>query len=117
MDRQAGTRLRGAGSTRLLLYRHLLVLVVGSLVATGCTGPGPVAPAAACADPPDAYQTLVQAWQAYQPDQPLSPAVSVRRRLFVLQALLLSAGMYDDPPSDRHASTPSMRHSSCGTSA
>jgi hypothetical protein len=45
-------------------------------------------------------RTLEQAWQAYQPDQPVSPAVTVRRRLFALQVLLLSAGMYDEPPSD-----------------
>jgi hypothetical protein len=43
----------------------------------------------------------MQAWQAYQPDQPMSLAVTVRRRLFAFQALLLSAGMYDDqPPTD-----------------
>src|SRR5439155_1045779 len=39
-----------------------------------------------------------QAWQAYQPDQPMSLPVTVRRRLFAFQALLLSAGMYDDRP-------------------
>jgi hypothetical protein len=54
-----------------------------------------------CAALPDASQALTQAWQAYQPDQPMSLAVTVRRRLFAFQALLLSAGVYDDqPPTD-----------------
>jgi hypothetical protein len=57
-------------------------------------------PAVACSPLPDAAQTLAQVWQAYQPDQPLSPAVNARRRLFAFQALLLSAGMYDQPPAD-----------------
>jgi hypothetical protein len=54
---------------------------------------------------PDANQTLAQAWQAYQPDQPMSLPVTLRRRLFAFQALLLSAGMYDDQPP---ASPPSV---------
>lgn len=76
----------------------LVVLLAGALAAAACANRPPVSPAPVCIDPPDAYQTLAQAWRAYQPDQPLSPAVSVRRRLFALQALLLSAGMYDEEP-------------------
>jgi hypothetical protein len=51
-----------------------------------------------CPPLPDANQTLAQAWQAYQPGQPMSLPVTVRRRLFAFQALLLSAGMYEDQP-------------------
>jgi hypothetical protein len=51
-----------------------------------------------CPPLPDANQTLAQAWQAYQPGQPMSLPVTVRRRLFAFQALLLSAGMYQDQP-------------------
>ena len=79
----------------------LVVLLAGGLAGAACANRPPVSPAPVCVDPPDAYQTLAQAWRAYQPDQPLSAAVSVRRRLFAFQALLLSAGMYDDQaPSD-----------------
>ena len=80
-----------------------MVLATALMTTSACASPAPATPAPtpACEDPPDAYQTLAQAWRAYQPDQPLSPAVSVRRRLFAFQALLLSAGMYDDQaPSD-----------------
>ncbi len=51
-----------------------------------------------CPPLPDANQTLAQAWQAYQPGQPMSLPVTVRHRLFAFQALLLSAGMYQDQP-------------------
>jgi hypothetical protein len=57
-------------------------------------------PARTCAAPPDSDQLLAQAWAAYQPDQPLSWAVSVRRHLFAFQALLISAGMYGEAPAD-----------------
>jgi hypothetical protein len=62
----------------------------------------PVAPTVVdCPPPPDASQTLAEAWHAIHPDQPLSAAVTVRRRLFAFQALLLSSGMYDDQgPAD-----------------
>jgi hypothetical protein len=43
---------------------------------------------------------LVDAWHAYQPDQPMPFSIPVRRRLFAFQALLISAGMYDEAPSD-----------------
>src|SRR5712692_6712402 len=56
--------------------------------------------AAECAALPDAAETLPPAWQAYQPDQPMPFSIPVRRRLFAFQVLLISAGMYDDPPSD-----------------
>ena len=69
-------------------------------VVSGCLASAPSNPAAGCAGLPDAAQTLAQAWQVYQPDQPLSPAVNARKRLFAFQALLLSAGMYTEPPSD-----------------
>jgi len=60
----------------------------------------PTKPPVDCAKLPDAAQYLAQAWQDYQPDQPLSPAVNAGKRLFAFQALLLSAGMYAEPPSD-----------------
>jgi hypothetical protein len=53
-----------------------------------------------CVALPDAAETLLQAWQVYQPDQPMPFSIPVRRRLFAFQVLLISAGMYDEPPSD-----------------
>jgi len=53
-----------------------------------------------CAALPDAAETLPQAWQAYQPDQPMPFSIPVRRRLFAFQVLLISAGMYDERLSD-----------------
>ncbi len=67
---------------------------------SGCSLSAPTNLAVDCAALPDAAQSLAQAWQDYQPDQPLSPAVNARKRLFAFQALLLSAGMYGEPPSD-----------------
>src|SRR2546430_1799286 len=49
---------------------------------------------------PDARQTLAEAWQVEWPDQPLPFSIPVRRRLFAFQVLLISAGMYNEPPSD-----------------
>ena len=69
-------------------------LVMGLLL--GCNLPAPTT--LECPPLPDANQTLAQAWQAYQPDQPMALPVTVRLRLFAFQALLLSAGMYDDQP-------------------
>jgi len=86
------TRLPGARICHLALVAALL---------SGCSALQPAPTSVECAPPPDASQTLTQAWQAYQPDQPMSLSVTVRRRLFAFQALLLSAGMYEDqPPSD-----------------
>jgi hypothetical protein len=88
------TRLRAA---------HLSLAVVRSALVTGlllgCNRLLPAPTTIDCPPLPDANQTLAQAWQAYQPDQPLSLPVTVRRRLFAFQALLLSAGMYDDQPA------------------
>ena len=94
--------------TRLrLAYLSLAVLcsalILGLVVGGGRLLPAPTA--MDCAPLPDANQTLAQAWQAYQPDQPMSMPVTLRRRLFAFQALLLSAGMYDDQPP---AATPSV---------
>ncbi len=74
--------------------------MVAASVLTACSASLPTNPAVDCAALPDAAQTLAQAWNDYQPDQPLSPAVNARKRLFAFQALLLSAGMYAEPPSD-----------------
>src|SRR5260370_6589707 len=78
--------------------------VAGALVAasvlTACSVSPPTSPAVECAALPDPAQTLAQAWKDYQPDQPLSPAVNARKRLFAFHALLLSAGMYAEPPAD-----------------
>jgi len=68
------------------------------LVITGCVLPRLAGTTPDCAPPPDPAETLTQAWQAYEPDRPLTWTISVRRRLFALQALLLSAGMYSEPP-------------------
>jgi hypothetical protein len=72
---------------------------VAMLVTAGCNVLRPAAAPPDCPPPPDPTETLTTAWQAYQPDQPLNWTVSVRRRLFALQALLLSAGMYGEPPA------------------
>jgi hypothetical protein len=74
--------------------------LVAASVLTGCSASPPTNPAVDCSTLPDPAQTLAQAWKDYQPDQPLSPAVNARKRLFAFQALLLSAGMYTEPPSD-----------------
>src|SRR6266516_5893613 len=77
------------------------VCVLAACVITACTAAGPATPSpVACAQLPDTYEALVQAWRAYQPDQPMPFTIPVRRNLFAFQALLISAGMYDDPPSD-----------------
>jgi hypothetical protein len=76
------------------------VALVAASVLTGCSASPPTNPAVDCAALPDPAQALAQAWKDYQPDQPLSPAVNARKRLFAFQALLLSAGMYAEPPSD-----------------
>jgi hypothetical protein len=74
--------------------------VVAALMAS-CTVLAPAPTTVECAPLPDASQTLLEAWQAYQPDQPISLAITVRRRLFAFQSLLLSGGMYaDQPPAD-----------------
>ena len=78
----------------------MAVALVAASVLSGCSASPPTNPAVDCAALPDAAQTLAQAWKDYQPDQPLSPAVNARKRLFAFQALLLSAGMYAEPPSD-----------------
>jgi hypothetical protein len=67
---------------------------------SGCVPATPRATAVGCGPLPDAGALLAQAWQAYQPDQPMSPAVNLRRRLFAFQTLLISAGVYDEPPMD-----------------
>jgi hypothetical protein len=86
--------------TRAARERAWIVLVLSvGLFSTACASQ-PVAPTpVACSPLPDAQQALAQAWQAYQPDQSISPAITLRRRLFALQALLISAGMYGDPPA------------------
>src|SRR5262249_38772317 len=61
---------------------------------------------AECTPLPDPTATLAEAWQAYQPDEPVSPAVNIRRRLFVFQTLLISAGMYGDEPDQPAAVAP-----------
>jgi hypothetical protein len=69
------------------------------LATLGCVLPRPAAAPPDCAPLPDPTETLAAAWQAYQPDEPLNWTIGVRRRLFALQALLLSAGMYGEPPT------------------
>jgi hypothetical protein len=105
------TRLRFAYLSLAVLCS---ALVLGLLVGGSRLLPAPTT--MDCAPLPDANQTLAQAWQAYQPDQPMSLPVTLRRRLFAFQALLLSAGMYDDqPPAARRVSTAITRRSSCAT--
>src|SRR5262249_3691952 len=85
--------------TRMRIAYLSLALVCSALVMgllLGCNLPAPTT--LECPPLPDANQTLAQAWQAYQPDQPMSLPVTLRRRLFAFQALLLSTGMYDDQP-------------------
>jgi hypothetical protein len=74
------------------LEKQWVVAMVAASVLTACAASPPTNPAVDCAALPDALQTLAQAWQDYQPDQPLSQAVNARKRLFAFQALLLSAG-------------------------
>jgi hypothetical protein len=57
-------------------------------------------PAPTCAAPPDAADVLARAWHAEQPESSPPWTINIRRRLFSLQALLLSAGMYAEPPDD-----------------
>jgi hypothetical protein len=78
------------------------VLAMGLVL--GCNQLLPAPTTIECPPLPDANQRLAQAWQAYQPDQPMSLPVTLRRRLFAFQALLLSAGMYDDQPPAAPAS-------------
>jgi hypothetical protein len=75
-----------------------LAVIVALLATAASVYAWPATPSEDCKPPPDPIATLAAAWQAYQPDQPLSWTVNVRRRLFALQALLLSAGMYGEPP-------------------
>ena len=75
-----------------------LSIIVALLLTAAYVHARPAAADSDCAPPPDPTATLVEAWQAYQPDQPLHWTVNVRRRLFALQGLLLSAGMYGEPP-------------------
>ena len=81
---------------RLDGYRLTRGAAAAIVFLAGCSarlpGPKPID----CPPLPDANQLLAQAWQAYQPDQPMFLPVTVRRRLFAFQALLLSAGMYAD---------------------
>jgi hypothetical protein len=86
--REAGLRLRG--------YRLTPGAALAILFLAGCNALLPGPKAIECPPLPDANQALAQAWQAYQPDQSMSLPVTLRRRLFAFQALLLSAGMYDD---------------------
>lgn len=65
-----------------------------------CTASAPPAAPVDCQALPDSRETLAQAWQAYQPDRAMPFSIPVRRRLFVFQVLLISAGTYGDPPSD-----------------
>jgi hypothetical protein len=85
-----------------LRVAHLSLGVVRGVLAMGlvlgCNQLLPAPTTIECPPLPHANQTLAQAWQAYQPDQPMSLPVTLRRRLFAFQALLLSAGMYDDQP-------------------
>jgi hypothetical protein len=76
-------------------------VVLAMVLVASCAPTPPVPSALECSSPPpDAMQVLTQAWHEYQPDQPMAWTVSIRRRLFALQALLLSAGMYDAPSTD-----------------
>jgi hypothetical protein len=90
-------RLSHAHNVNLAALRA--ALVVGMLL--GCNRLEPAPTTIDCPPLPNANQTLAQAWQAYQPDLPMSLPVTLRRRLFAFQALLLSAGMYgDQSPAD-----------------
>jgi hypothetical protein len=76
------------------------------LVATSSTRLAAQESPAECTPLPDPTATLAEAWQAYQPDEPVSPAVNIRRRLFVFQTLLIGAGMYGDEPDQPAAVAP-----------
>jgi hypothetical protein len=49
---------------------------------------------------PDSEVALSDAWSEYQPNRALPDSVHVRRELFTVEALLLSAGMYENTPMD-----------------
>lgn len=87
------------GTTRTGWKALCATAVAGGLL-SACSTLEPAPAAVECAPLPDAREALAQAWQAYQPDQPLPFSIPVRRRLFVFQVLLISAGTYDEPPSD-----------------
>jgi hypothetical protein len=88
-------------------WRWLCILAMLIALTSGCAMLAPPPPPAPnCAAPPDAFDALVRAWHDYQPDTSPSWTVTIRRRLFSLQALLLSAGMYAEPPADPAAVYP-----------
>jgi hypothetical protein len=87
-------------------WRRLLILATLLAVTSGCAMPAPPPRASNCSSLPDVTDALARAWQMYQPDSSLSWTVTIRRRLFSLQALLLSAGMYAEPPDDPAAVYP-----------
>jgi hypothetical protein len=89
-----------SGQSVARMRRCLLTLATLVAVASGCTLLASPSPAPTCAAPPDAADVLARAWHAEEPDSSLPWTVNSRRRLFSLQALLLSAGMYGEPPED-----------------
>lgn len=76
------------------------VAAMAGCLLSGCTRSSPAPTSVDCAQLPDARETLAMAWQEYQPDQPMPFSIPVRWRLFAFQVLLISAGMYDEPPSE-----------------
>lgn len=86
--------------TARTIWKATCVAVDAAGLLSGCVASARMPVAVDCAPLPDARETLAQAWNAYQPNPPISPAVTIRRRLFAFQALLLSASIYNEPPSD-----------------
>jgi hypothetical protein len=102
-DRLNSVQLRGtqASGAKRVGWTALCLAVVAAALLNGCVGVAQTPRAVECQRlPEDPRQTLSQAWEQYQPDRALPFSIPVRRRLFALQVLLISAGMYDDPPSD-----------------
>lgn len=78
--------------TARTIWKATCVAVDAAGLLSGCVASARKPVAVDCPPLPDARETLAQAWNAYQPNPPISPAVTIRRRLFAFQALLLSAG-------------------------
>jgi len=60
-------------------WKAVWVAVVAAGLLTGCVASARMPAAVDCPPLPDARETLAQAWQAYQPNRPISPAVTIRR--------------------------------------
>lgn len=92
-----------SGTTRTHCQVVCIAVITAGLL-SACSSVAPTQTPISCAPLPDPRETLRQAWQAFQPDQQMPFSIPVRSRLFALQVLLISAGMYDDEATSDPAS-------------